>query len=96
METGNLCIRKAQSPDVDDIFWLLHSESFAWNTGQIAANLNDLYVMLCKDKLIGVACFKSTDVRAEFCWAAIHPMYPEKAMSVLFSQTFQQGLFFLG
>lgn len=81
MEPGSICIRKACFRDADNLFWLLHSESIPWNTSQINANISSVYVMTYEGKLIGATCYSAKGGHTEILWTAIHPMYPEKALS---------------
>lgn len=81
MEIYNINIRRARQPDIEDIFWLLHSESIPWKIEQIQECMSSLYVMTRENKLIGVSYCDLKGNRTVFHWTAIHPMYPEQALT---------------
>ena len=81
MEVDAIYIRNARKSDVEDIFWLLHSESIPWDTDKIASETESLYVLTLNGKLICVAACGSKGGRTSIEWTAVHPMYPEALLS---------------
>jgi hypothetical protein len=88
LQENSLIIRVALPEDMDQIWSLLHAAQISWNDNHIAAQLSQLYVLIQKEKMLGVLWGPNPGShRPE--WIIIHPMYPEKP----FQDVMREGWF---
>lgn len=78
-----LIIRKAGFSDVEQIWELLRTEKELWSTEKILNNFENLFVIINRKNIVSVLYGTLSPGNEKIYWVAVHPMYPQKAVSNL-------------
>lgn len=89
MNDGCILFRAANPGDVSQIRRLLHANCRSWNEPSNLADLETLYLLYCRDQLLGVLCGTEPAAKAVVHWVEVHPLYAEKLIREIMVREFQ-------
>jgi len=80
MKDDAIILRPAEAADAEEIRQMVHAEGKTWSIEQIYRNIDRLFVLIHKKRILGVLCGTFTKGKETVSWVTVHPMYPESAV----------------
>jgi hypothetical protein len=81
MNDETICFEKAALSDLGSIWRLLHADSKMLQEEEILAQINNLYILRHRQRILGVLCGNYTSGgKVTIHWVVIHPLYLKKAL----------------
>lgn len=80
MTSEGICFEKAHPLDLRSIWYLLHANSRMLSEERLLADLDRLYILHYRQRILGVLCGTYEQRKVIIHWVAVHPLYPEKSL----------------
>ncbi|NPV90770.1 MAG: hypothetical protein HPY50_08360 [Firmicutes bacterium] len=80
MQDDQIRIRPAQPSDAVEIWRLLHNDQRPWNLERVRREIDEMYVLTHRERLLGVLHGSFAGRRGDLDWVSVHPMYPEDSL----------------